>query len=79
MSIFTFTQRPELRRPALVVCLNGWVNAGSAATLVADTLGGQMVADAVPDLLFDYRVTRPTLDNGALTPVQASDIGFHPN
>ena len=62
MSIFTFTQRPPLRSPALVICLNGWVNAGSAATLVADTLGGELLADAEPDLLFDYRVSRPTLD-----------------
>jgi hypothetical protein len=62
VSIFTFTQRPQLRSPALVICLNGWVNAGSAATLVAATLGGEKVADAEPDLLFDYRVTRPTLD-----------------
>jgi PAC2 family len=61
-SIFTFTQRPELRKPALVICLNGWVNAGSAATLVAGTLGGEELANAEPDLLFDYRVTRPTLD-----------------
>jgi hypothetical protein len=62
VSIFTFTQRPVLRKPALLLCLNGWVNAGSAATLVADTLGGELLADAEPDLLFDYRVTRPTLD-----------------
>jgi hypothetical protein len=45
-----------------VICLNGWVNAGSAATLVAETLGGEVLAEAEPDLLFDYRVTRPTLD-----------------
>jgi hypothetical protein len=62
MSIFTFQQRPQLREPVLVICLNGWVNAGSAATLVADTLGGEIIADGEPDLLFDYRVTRPTLD-----------------
>jgi hypothetical protein len=62
VSIFTFTQRPQLRSPVLVICLNGWVNAGSAATLVAATLGGETVADAESDLLFDYRVSRPTLD-----------------
>jgi PAC2 family protein len=61
-SIFTFAQHPQLRKPLLVICLNGWVNAGSAATLVAGTLGGEILADAEPDLLFDYRVTRPTLD-----------------
>jgi hypothetical protein len=62
MSIFTFSERPELIRPVLVICLNGWVNAGSAATLVADTIGGETIASGDPDLLFDYRVTRPTLD-----------------
>jgi hypothetical protein len=62
VSIFTFTQRPQLRCPVLVICLDGWVNAGSAATLVAATLGGETVADAESDLLFDYRVSRPTLD-----------------
>jgi len=62
VNIFTFSQRPELRKPVLVICLNGWVNAGSAATLVAGTLGGEVVAEGEPDLLFDYRVTRPTLD-----------------
>lgn len=62
MSIFTFDRRPALRQPVLVICLDGWVNAGSAATLIADTLGGDRIAYADPDLLFDYRVTRPTLD-----------------
>lgn len=62
MSILTFERRPALRQPVLVICLDGWVNAGSAATLLANTLGGEMVASGDPDLLFDYRVTRPTLD-----------------
>ncbi|MGH8927108.1 MAG: hypothetical protein ACRDWH_02060, partial [Acidimicrobiia bacterium] len=62
MSILAFSQKPALGRPVLLICMNGWVNAGSAATLVADTLGGEVVAQADPDLLFDYRVTRPTLD-----------------
>lgn len=62
MNIFTFDRRPVLRDPALVICLDGWVNAGSAATLIANTLGGEVIASGDSDLLFDYRVTRPTLD-----------------
>lgn len=62
MSIFTLDRRPALRDPVLVICLDGWVNAGSAATLIANTLGGENIGSGDPDLLFDYRVTRPTLD-----------------
>jgi hypothetical protein len=62
VSIFTFDRRPALDQPVLVLCLDGWVNAGSAASLVAKTLGGDKIASGDPDLLFDYRVTRPTLD-----------------
>jgi hypothetical protein len=62
VGIFTFEQRPQLREPVLVICLDGWVNAGSAATLTANTIGGERIAFGDPDQLFDYRVTRPTLD-----------------
>lgn len=69
MAILHFEQREQLQKPVLVMCLDGWVNAGSAATLVANTLGGEVLISADPDLLFDYRVTRPTLDfiEGAMT------------
>ncbi|MGQ0849037.1 MAG: PAC2 family protein [Actinomycetota bacterium] len=62
MTIFTFNSRPVLDQPVLLICLNGWVNAGSAASLVAQTLGGDLLASGDTDLLFDYRVSRPTLD-----------------
>lgn len=50
--------------PALIVAFNGWVSAGGAGTATAD----HIAADAVEvarfdsDLLYDYRVNRPTLE-----------------
>jgi PAC2 family len=54
---------PQLREPAVVVALDGWVDAGSAATNAATTLaeGGRIVAAFDADEIFDYRARRPTL------------------
>ena len=54
---------PELMEPAVVVALDGWVDAGSAATNAAATLGqgGRVVATFDADSIFDYRARRPTL------------------
>lgn len=54
---------PELVEPAVVVALDGWVDAGSAATNAATTLaaGGRIVATFDADEIFDYRARRPTL------------------
>jgi hypothetical protein len=54
---------PELVEPAVVVALDGWVDAGSAATNAAATLaaGGRIVASFDADEIFDYRARRPTL------------------
>lgn len=54
---------PELVEPAVVVALDGWVDAGSAATNAAATLatGGRIVASFDGDEIFDYRARRPTL------------------
>jgi hypothetical protein len=55
---------PELRSPILIVALDGWVDAGAAAT----TAAGQVARDATlvatfdADALFDYRARRPTLE-----------------
>lgn len=55
---------PELKEPAVVVALDGWVDAGSAATAAAATLaqGGRTIATFDPDAIFDYRARRPTLE-----------------
>lgn len=57
-------QSPELDAPAVVVALDGWVDAGSAATNAATTLaqGGRVVATFDADAIFDYRARRPTLE-----------------
>lgn len=54
---------PELIEPAVVVALDGWVDAGSAATNAAATLGqgGRIIATFDADAIFDYRARRPTL------------------
>jgi hypothetical protein len=55
---------PDLSEPAVVVALDGWVDAGSAATVAAATLaeGGRVVATFDADAIFDYRARRPTLE-----------------
>jgi proteasome assembly chaperone (PAC2) family protein len=56
---------PALERPIMVMCLEGWIDAGSAAgTAVATLLGSmphQLVATFDPDELIDFRARRPTL------------------
>jgi PAC2 family protein len=53
-----------LRSPSLLVALDGWVDAGSAATTAAGLVatGGRVVATFDADRLFDYRARRPTLE-----------------
>lgn len=57
-------QLPQLDEPAVVVALDGWVDAGSAATNAAATLaqGGRVIATFDADSIFDYRARRPTLE-----------------
>ncbi|MDP3984769.1 MAG: PAC2 family protein [Acidimicrobiia bacterium] len=78
MDILRFLERRALRDPVLVLCLDGWVNAGSAASLVASTLGGDLIALGNPDQLFDYRVSRPTLDfvEGAMTRLEWPELAM---
>lgn len=54
---------PTLDSPSVVVALDGWVDAGSAATAAAAALaqGGRIVATFDADAIFDYRARRPTL------------------
>lgn len=64
MSLYKLRRNlPELVEPAAVVALDGWVDAGSAATNAAATLatGGRVVATFEGDEIFDYRARRPTL------------------
>ena len=54
---------PELTEPTVVVALDGWVDAGSAATNAAAAVaeGGRIIASFDADEVFDYRARRPTL------------------
>lgn len=67
-----------LRRAALVVALDGWVNAGSAGTLAAETVasGGSTVAVFDTDALYDYRMQRPTVEfhSGVLRSVEWPEL-----
>ena len=58
------TADPDLVEPTLIAAFDGWVDAGSAATVAADHLAGdgRVVATFDSDLLYDYRARRPTLE-----------------
>ncbi|HEY2917290.1 MAG TPA: PAC2 family protein [Candidatus Limnocylindrales bacterium] len=64
MALIRVTAPDDLREPSLLVALDGWVDAGSAATNAAERLadGGTVIAEFDTDILFDYRARRPTLE-----------------
>ncbi|HEY7971055.1 MAG TPA: PAC2 family protein [Candidatus Limnocylindrales bacterium] len=64
MALFTLDEPGPLDEPSLIVALDGWVDAGNAATTAAGLIGdgGRVVATFDADRLFDYRARRPTLE-----------------
>ncbi|HUQ79338.1 MAG TPA: PAC2 family protein [Patescibacteria group bacterium] len=64
MALFEIDDPGTLDRPTLVVALDGWVDAGSAATTAAALIaaGGRTIVTFDADRLFDYRARRPTLE-----------------
>jgi PAC2 family len=64
MPLIRLRDTEELHEPSMLVALDGWVDAGSAATNAADRVaeGGAVLADFDTDILFDYRARRPTLE-----------------
>jgi hypothetical protein len=58
------TEVGPLVAPALIVAFNGWVSAGGAGIATAEHIAGSgpVVARFDSDLLYDYRVNRPTLE-----------------
>lgn len=66
--------------PALVVALDGWVNAGSAGTLAAAAIAphAEVVARFDPDRLYDYRMMRPTVDfvDGVLEQIEWPELSI---
>lgn len=71
---------PPLRRPVLVVTLEGFVDAGAVATTASRFLRHRWKSEAVArferDVFIDYRARRPTavVDNGELRRVEWPDI-----
>ncbi len=64
MALYTLDHPGRLTAPVLIVALDGWVDAGSAATMAAAlvAVGSRVVATFDADRLFDYRARRPTLE-----------------
>ena len=71
VSLYTLTDPGDLIAPTLVAAFDGWVDAGSAATMALEHLvdDSTIVARFEVDGLFDYRARRPPLEivDGRLT------------
>src|SRR5205085_2272408 len=65
MSLYELHHQPDLESPALVVALEGWIDAGlGAGTAAAAMLGAvesEVVATFDTDALLDHRARRPIL------------------
>lgn len=55
---------PAIRQPVMLVAFEGWVDAGTAATIALGQLadGADVIGTFDPDALFDYRARRPSLE-----------------
>jgi proteasome assembly chaperone (PAC2) family protein len=64
VALYRLTEPKDLVAPTMIAAFDGWVDAGSAATVAAAQIaqGGELVATFEGDLLFDYRARRPTLE-----------------
>lgn len=65
MPLYELHERPALDSPVLVVALEGWIDAGFAASRAVDAMISQsdstLVATFDADALLDYRARRPTM------------------
>jgi hypothetical protein len=63
VSLYHLLDHPDLHDPRMIMALDAWVDAGSAATSAASLLseGATTVAGIDADGLYDYRSRRPTL------------------
>ena len=75
MSLLQVDDLGNLTAPVLLGAFDGWVNAGSAGTLVANHLtdGAPQVGRVDSDMIYDYRAVRPTVD---FTDGVLSNIGY---
>ena len=64
MVLYRLEPIDDLVAPTVVVAFDGWVDAGSAATIAAEQLidGAAVAATFENDLIFDYRARRPILE-----------------
>jgi predicted ATP-grasp superfamily ATP-dependent carboligase len=82
-TLVTVVDWPAVERPLLVVCLDGWIDAGFAANNATSHLLASMPAQIVArfdsDALIDYRARRPVLRivNGVNTELRWSEIQLH--
>lgn len=64
MSLYHLEGRIDLDAPVMIAALDGWVDAGAAASAAVELLARDAVTVATfdPDELYDYRSRRPTLE-----------------
>jgi len=71
--LFELSATPDLDSPALVLCFEGWIDAGYAAAAALNTIKGKTelttIATFDTDALLDHRARRPTmhLDDGVIS------------
>jgi predicted ATP-grasp superfamily ATP-dependent carboligase len=65
MTLYELIEQPDLDEPVLVLALDGWIDAGAAASVAAEVLCDQLdtvtVARFSTDDLLDYRARRPVV------------------
>lgn len=73
-ALYEVLEESELRDPALILALSGWVDAGGSGTGAAEFLAadGTELVRFNSDAIFDYRANRPTIRfrNGRMTEVE---------
>ncbi len=64
VTLYRLDDVPPLEAPTMLVAFEGWVDAGSAATVALTQLahGARAIGEFDPDALFDYRARRPSLE-----------------
>ena len=80
VALYRLSAEPDLVSPALVVALDGWVNAAAAASTAGAYMaaGGEVAVTFDADALIDYRARRPTLEihGGVLTEMHWPEIAI---
>jgi hypothetical protein len=65
-SLRWLTPKPKLKSPALIVMLDGWIDAGGVARAAADAIedeaGSSPIAEFDDDVYIDYRARRPVME-----------------